>query len=239
MPQVLTSNATITCPHGGRGTTTPITNPPKWLVSGGAVLLEGDPGTLACPFPQVPCVGYQLRTMGLNATTVDGRQVILATDFNQTLTGLPLTMVETHQTSDDSSPAPLPAGGQAGPPPPELADTTPPTVVGLPTTLAFSTTTPTPTLAASFTLSASHPWKRVLTLLNGALKTSVDLTQAQPPGLTVLPPGDAWDTPQLTVTLLLTAAFMAALGPGEHHMFLTGVSRRGLPGVADLQLTVS
>jgi hypothetical protein len=203
------------------------------------VLLENDPGTLACPFLQVPCGGYQLRSMGLNATTVDGRRVILATDFNQSATGLPLTMVETHQTFDDSSPAPLPVGGHAGPPPPELADTSPPIIAALPPILAFSTTTPTPALAASFSLSASHPWRRVLTLLNGSLKTSADLTENQPPGLTVLPSGGTWDTPQLTVTLLLTAAFMTALGVGEHHLFMTGISRRGLPGFANLQLTVS
>src|SRR5262245_15559428 len=85
MPRVLTTNAIITCPHGGLGTTTPVT--PLWQAQGGLVAAAGDPGVLSCVFI-VPCVGYTLRSMGLNATTVAGRAAILATDFQQSLTGL-------------------------------------------------------------------------------------------------------------------------------------------------------
>ena len=55
MPQVLTTNAVIVCPHGGLGTSLP--TDPKWSVNGGIVLLEGDTGTLACPPPGVPGAG--------------------------------------------------------------------------------------------------------------------------------------------------------------------------------------
>ena len=65
-----------------------------------------------------PCTGYQLRSMGLNATQIKGERVILATDFNQTCTGLPLTMIETHQIIDNSTPAPIPDGQPAPPLPP-------------------------------------------------------------------------------------------------------------------------
>src|SRR5215204_4671542 len=138
MPQVLTTNAIITCPHGGLGTTTP--TDPKWTVNGGFVVLENDPGVLACPFIY-PCVGYQLKSMGLNATQIDGRKVILATDFNQSITGLPLLMVETHQTFDDSTPGPIPAGGTAPPLSPALADAITPVVTVAPPVLAFNSTT--------------------------------------------------------------------------------------------------
>jgi hypothetical protein len=111
MPQVLTTNALILCPHMGPGTSIP--SDPKWSVNGGFVLLENDVGTLACPYLPCPCVGYVLQSMGLNATEVDGRKVILVTDFNQTLTGLPLTITEFHQTYDDSVPAALPPGYSA------------------------------------------------------------------------------------------------------------------------------
>src|SRR5947209_20331276 len=111
MPQVLTTNALILCPHLGQGTSVP--SDPKWSVNGGTVLLENEIGALSCPFIPFPCVGYQLHSMGLNATQIDGRQVILTTDFNLTFTGLPLTMTDFHTTIDDSSPAPIPPGGSA------------------------------------------------------------------------------------------------------------------------------
>ena len=55
MPQVLTTNALILCPHGGKGVTAP--TDPKWSVNGGTVALEGDPGVITCPFLPLPCVG--------------------------------------------------------------------------------------------------------------------------------------------------------------------------------------
>ena len=67
MPQVLTTNAMIVCPHGGLGTTIPTV--PKWQINGGYVTVEGDSGTLSCPFGLFPCTRYQLGSMGLNATT--------------------------------------------------------------------------------------------------------------------------------------------------------------------------
>src|ERR1700761_2036862 len=104
MPLVLTTNAVVMCPHVGPGTTTPLT--PIWTVNSGFVTAEGDTGVLACPFILCPCVGYTLKSMNLNATQIEGRQVILVTDFQQSFTGLPLTIQDFHTTSDDSTPAP-------------------------------------------------------------------------------------------------------------------------------------
>jgi len=238
MPQVLTTNAVILCPHMGKGTSAP-TNP-KWSVGGGVVLLENDTGVLACPFVAYPCVGYRLRSMGLNASRIDGRKVILATDFNQTLTGLPLTMTETHKVIDNSAPAPIPPGQPAPPLSPEMADMTKPVVTCVPPTLAFNSVTMQPlTLSATFTLSATHPLQWVLTLINEPLKTNVDLTNGLPPGLTLTPSGGAWNDPAIAITLTMTAAFMAALTPGLSRFFMTGVSRRGLSAGFEMVLTVS
>ena len=238
MPQVLTTKARILCPHGGQGTS--IASNPKWLVNGGAVLLENDTGTLACPFVPYPCVGYRLSSMGLNATRIDGRKVILVTDFNQTLTGLPLIITEFHQAIDDSTPTPIPPGQDAPPLPPALLDMVKPVVTGTPPTLAFNSTTMQPvSVVATFTLFSAYPLKWLLTLINEPAQTNVDMTDALPPGLVVAPAGGNWDTPNLTVTMTMTAAYMAGLGVGQHHFFMTGVNQRGLSGFAEIKLTVS
>ncbi len=238
MPQVLTTNAVITCPHQGRGISIPSST--KWLVNGGLVLIDGDGGTIAgCGLTTLPCTRYTLSSMGLNASQIDGRQVMLVTDFNKTDTGMPLRMSETHTTIDDSTPAPIPPGQPAPPLAPELTDVVPPTVLAAPKVLAFTIAAPVPALVVTFTLTGAHPRQWILMLLNEPLKTHADMTNGAPPGLVVAPAGGAWSTPSLTVTVTMTAAFMAALTPGPHHLFLAGVSQRGLQGSDEAILTVS
>src|SRR5262245_27221296 len=145
MPKVLTTTATILWPHGGKGTTTPTT--PYVDAQGGIVTTEGDLGVLSCVFI-VPCVGYTLKSMGLNASTIAGKKVILSTDFQQSQTGLPLTITETTSLIDDSTPAPLPAGASSAPLAPELLDVAPPVVAAVPPTVPFVTTTMLPPTAA-------------------------------------------------------------------------------------------
>ncbi len=238
MPQVLTTNAIITCPHGGVGTSTPTSL--KWTVNGGIVLLENDPGVLSCvAIP--PCVGYQLRSMGLNATQIDGRKVILVTDFNQSFTGLPLLMIETHQTFDDSTPTPIPAGQTAPPLSPALADAIAPVVAVVPPVLAFNTITSLPpTALATFNLFSDFPLSWKLVLLSSPAGLDLDITNdPPPPGLVVAPSGGSWTTPVLVVTVTMTAAFMAGLGIGVHTFYMTGVNQRGLTGVEKMVLTVT
>src|SRR5262249_23993312 len=154
------------CPHLGKGTTIP--SIPKWQINGGYVCVEGDTGTLACPFIPYPCIGYTLQSMGLNATKIDQKKVILVTDFNKTVTGLPLLMVETHPVLDQSTPAPIPAGQQAPPLSPELADLVAPIVTAPPTPFPFKITPPPAPVPVviSFSLTTDHPLKWVLTLIN-------------------------------------------------------------------------
>ena len=96
--------------------------------------------------------------MGLNTTTIQGRRVMLVTDFNQSLTGLPLTMTEAHTTYDDSTSAPLPPGGPAPPLPPELPDQVPPvvTAIALRAGVLDRERTP-PTVPITFTLTGGFP----------------------------------------------------------------------------------
>jgi hypothetical protein len=237
MPRVLTTNALIVCPHGGKGTSIP--TDPKWSINNGIVLLENDTGMLTCPFIPLPCASYQLKSMGLNATQIDGRKVILETDFNQTLTGLPLLITDFHQTFDDSTVAPIPSGQSAPPLPAELSDTIRPLVTGVPPALAFNSTTMLPpTLLTTFTLTSDHPLQWILTLINEPQKRNLDVTNGLPPALVVAPPGGSWATSALVVTVTMTNLFMASLGIGMHHFYMTAVSRRGLSSYSEVKLTV-
>ena len=241
MPKVLTTNAIVTCPHGGLGTSVP--SDPKWLVNGGIVLLENDTGTLKCPFVPLRCNTYKLQSMKLNATVVDGRKVMLVTDFNLTDTGLPLRFSELHTTIDDSTPTPIPPG--QGPPqlPAGLADLVKPIVqaVSVPSPLVFSTNTNLPPIATvTFTLSSDHPLKWILTLISDIKPKAkhVDLTYGAP-DLSLAPVGGSWDTTILVVTMIMSSTYMAALQMGTHDFFMTGVSQRGLFGFVKVELTVS
>jgi hypothetical protein len=177
--------------------------------------------------------------MGLNATEIDGRKVILVTDFNQSITGLPLTMMETHDVIDDSTPAPLPAGQPVPPLTPAMTDVTKPLVTCVPAASTFNSTTALPsTLAAAFTLSTAFPLKWRLTLINETEKTNADLTNGLPPALNVQPSGGTWNFPTQTVMLNMTLAFLATLAPGLHRFFMTGVNQRGFTGFAEMILTV-
>ncbi len=237
MPQVVTTNALILCPHWGKGTTVP-TNP-KWQVSGGVVVLENDTGVLACPFLPNPCTGYRLQSMGLNATWVDGRRVILATDFNQTFTNLPLSIVEFHQTFDETTLTPIPPGQPAPPPAPALADLVKPVVTTPARTLPpYSIMSHAP-LTVTFSLFNAFPLRWILTLIDESLGPR-DLTQGIPGSVTVMPPGGQWSTPSLTVTVAMTPVFLAGLTPTKlAHFFMTGVSQRGLSDNAEAMLPVT
>ena len=41
------------------------------------------------------------------------------------------------------------------------------------------------------------------------------------------------------MTVTLTPAFVAALTPGTHHLFLTAISRRGLSDYAEAKIEVT
>jgi len=237
MPQILTTNALILCPHTGKGTTTP--SAPKWQINSGFVNVENDIGVLSCPFVPLPCGGYKLQSMGLNATEIDGRKVILVTDFNQTFTGLPLLITETHQVVDDSTPAPIPPGQSAPPLSPELADAVPPVVAPPIQALPWISTPPSPPLVVTFTLTTAFPQKWVLTLISTPSKKKFDLTNGIPSQVQVTPSGGAWPSPSLTITVTLSPTFLASLGIGPQDMYMTAVSKRGLSSYGQATITVS
>lgn len=256
MPLLMTQGAVVTCPHGGTGTTTPTTQ--ALTISGQTALVEGDTGTLACPLVSYPCAGYTLRSMGLNATTISERKAILATDMQQSYTGLPLTIQETQTVLQDNSSAGGGGGGGGGSGsgsgdggggsaaalPPELLDMTPPVVtLAGPPALVFDSTTQMPaTLQAVFTLSGEHPRDWQLKLINPVLAQTVELTDGATPGAAVTPAGGGWSASPLTVSLTLTAVFMAGLGrtaADPHEFYLTASTRRGLQSYAVLKLTVT
>src|SRR5260370_4115009 len=179
--------------------------------------------------------------MGLNATQIDGKKVILETDFNKSYTSLPLLITETHPTIDNSTPARIPAGQSAPPLPGALADLVQPVVTVIPPTLTFDTSSMMPPeFTTTFTLVSDHPMQWILTLINEAPNPShFDVTNGIPPALVVAPPGGSWDTPVLTVTMTMTDVFMASLGKGKHHFYMTAVSKRGLSSYVDFILTVN
>lgn len=239
MPSLLTTSAIITCPHGGTGTTIP--SAPIVSVAGGYVCTEADVGTLTCAFP-VPCTGYTLRSMGLNSTYINGRRAILSTDFQQSLTGLPLSISDPNNAIDNSTPASLSPGATEEPLSPALVDESEPVVIATPPALVFSTTTMMPAAAAFvFTLSHPFPLEWTLTLLNGVMLTSIDLTTGTlvPPGLVVTPMGGSWASPTTAISVAMTAPFMAAMGPGAHHFYMTAISQRGISSFAEARLVVS
>jgi hypothetical protein len=242
MPRVVTTNTQILCAHLSPARQNPPLAP-LWTIDGGTVLVEGDSGT----FPTCPsnfrCSGYQLRSMGLNATQVIGKKVILVTDFNQTFSGLPITMIETHPVFDETTPAAIPDGQPAPPLPPEMTDLTKPVVFSPTTALAFNKTSMTPpSVLVTVTLTSAHPMRWILTQIDepGPPPNTHDRTNApQPAGMTVNPSGGVWNVSPLDIKLTMTAAFMNTLLPGDHRFFLTGVSRRGLSNFAEVVLTVS
>jgi hypothetical protein len=239
MPKVLTTNAQITCPHSGQGTSTPAGSVP--VQAGGRVLTDGDQGTIASCTNQVLCVSYRLTSLGLNSMYVGGKRVMLVTDFVQSNTGYPLTVTDSHQVFDHTVPVKL-TPGTTPVTPPELREDDHPTVTVAPPTLPFSQSgfansgSPA-SLPYVFTLSSQFP--RRWTLFRTGPMLSGDITGGIPASITVAPSGGAWSTPSLTVSVTVTGTFASTLAIGTHTFVLTAVNHRGLWGMAEAKLTVS
>ncbi len=238
MPQVLTTNAQVSCPHGGVGTT--LNTSTHWSINGGYVALDGDTGTLSCIFTP-PCASYVLQSMGLNAVQMDGRKVMLVTDFTKSVTGLPLLISEIHKIVDGTIPAPLPVGQPAPPPPPAMADTTTPVVeiTVPPLDFSLSVTPPVP-VTATFTLSATYPLRWIIALIHEPLPGgNEDLTGGIPGMAIVSPPGGSWDSPTLTINVTLQGEYVATFSLGKHDLYLTGITQRGLSAYAQASFQVT
>jgi hypothetical protein len=248
MPKALTTNAVITCPHGGVGTSMPLPPPRIVTVNGGSLLLDGDQGTLSCT-NVVPCVGYSLRSMGLNATTVQGRKVMLVSDLIQSQTGFPLTVVETHPVTDKTLPGTPPASGAVVPP--ELEEDDTPTVSVMPGELPFSiagfgSSGAPPALPFVFTLTSSYPLRWTLfqvpppPLPPPPGTAAGDVTAGVPGAVIVAPAGGVWAGSPLVVSVTVQGAYAATLAPGVTHSFvLTAVNKRGFSAFAQANVKVS
>jgi hypothetical protein len=236
MPQILTTNALVLCPHGGKGTTHNSSR--HWKINAGYVAVEGDTGDIACPFLSCPCSTYTLRSMNLNATKLDGKRVILVTDFNQTITGLPLVMADFHQTFDQSTPAPVPPGQPSPAPSPEFADFGSPLATPVMQVQTFSVSANLP-MVLNFSLATSHPLRWILTLINEQNGQHLDLTYGAAHA-TIQPSGGLWVSPIQNFTVTLEPPFINAIAfpSARLHLFLTGVSRRGLSGHAEAVIQV-
>lgn len=235
MPRLLTTAAQLICPHAGTGTTTP--SAPIVSIGAGIACVEGDTGVIAGCVQIPPCVSYTLQSMGLNATEISNKKAILETDFQVTNTGLPITRIETNDTNDESTPAPLaPGAGPAATP--AMADLVAPIVVAAPPAATFVIHIGTPpVLPLVFTITSGFPLQWSLALLNGTTQQSQDATNGVP-GLVVAPPGGGWQSPSLVVTATATAAFFSSLTPGLHALYMTAVSQRGLFGLGKVAITV-
>jgi hypothetical protein len=232
MPRVLTTNAIIMCPHGGVGTTIP-TGPA--FARGGAMCLDGDVGTLSCVMIP-PCLGYNLQSLKLNSTYVMGRHVMLETDYIQSFTGFPLTVVETHTVYDETPPPGMtfPDSG----PPPELKQDDKPVGTVAPPAMAFSLTTQMPAVMPFvFTAMSRHPRSWSIWHV-GPPMIKRDLTNGSPLGITTMPAGGRWVSPQLVITMTVTAAYASTLMPGPHIFVLSAANHRGLSAMAQAILTV-
>jgi hypothetical protein len=234
MPKIWTENAKVSCPHGGGGRNIPA--PPRLAkISGGEIMLDGDQGIFDSPpcLNTPPCAGYALKSMGLNATSIQGRAVMLVSDFTQTYTGFPVTVVESHVVNDKTLPATPPASGQVIPP--EMQENDKPTVVCVPPQLPFSIATFSSTsqpamLPFTFSLSSQFPLKWMLWQV-GPPFTKLDVTSGLPSQVTVVPvgasPDGTWLSPSATVMVTITGTYAATLAPGNHEFVLTAVNRRG------------
>ncbi|MGN6717849.1 MAG: hypothetical protein ACTHLX_10700 [Candidatus Binatia bacterium] len=245
MPKVITRNAIIRCPHGGIGQSMP--SQTAVLVGGAPVLVDGDTGVIQncsnVPPAGVPCAGYVLRSMHLNAVTVDGRSALIDTDFEKSLTGYPLVMTEFHQVEDRSLRVTIPPGGTLTTPP-ELQDTDKPTVVAVPPALGFSkvgfANTGAPTfLSTTFTLTSTFPNRWMLTLV--VPPGSSDVTSSSSPQVTVQPSGGFWNASPLTVTVTLAGAYITTLPvfPAKVSLVMVAINRRGRSASAETVLEVS
>jgi hypothetical protein len=255
MPQILTTNAILRCPHQGLGTSVPVPPPRQCTIQGGFVLLSGDTGLIPCP-NIVPCASYALTSMNLNSTRLDGRNVMLVTDFIQSVTGFPLTATETH-TVFDKTPPPAPPGGAAPQPagpsattppeiPPELQETDKPTVSVAPPELpfsiaTFSTSGTPPALIFTFTIHSEYPRRWTLFHISPPA-TYLDVTNGLPPGIVVAPPGGTWSSGQKTLPIVVTVTglYASSLPPSLDHSFVvTAVNHRGLSAFAEAKIKVS
>jgi hypothetical protein len=210
MPRVLTTAATIRCPHGGSGTSQAVGARPA-RIAGADVLLDGDQGSLSCTNVP-PCGAYELTSMGLTEASVGGRKVMLVTDFVRGATGYPLTVTESHPVHDRTVADP--------------AENDQPVVVVAPpaapfSLAAFGSTGQPAVIPFVFVLTSAFPLRWLLAKA-GTIESA-----------------SSWAASPLTVPVALSGAYLTSLGAGLHSIVITAVNRRGRSAFAEGKVTIT
>ena len=241
MPEILTTNAQIKCPHGGKGSIV-LARERKFTIADGDVCLTGDTGTIAgCALLSYPCASFTLQSLNLNATEVDGKAIILHSDFQKTSTGFPLIILpETMIGIDDSILAGIPAGQSAAPLSAAMADETAPTVLGIAPLNSFTLSSFMPaSLSMTFTLTSQFPSSWMLNFIDSKTGRTLELHKTVVPGIVVSPNDGVWRQSPLTISVNLSAAFLSTLLPAtDHQLVMIAINERGLSGFEIISLQI-
>ncbi|MFQ5812409.1 MAG: hypothetical protein ACE5I2_04350 [Anaerolineae bacterium] len=167
--------------------------------------------------------------------TVDGRNVMLVTDFVQSNFGFPLTIQENHSVFDNTTPAPLPDGDIPAIPR-ELREDDQPQVSVTPESLEVSLAAAQPGVLLPFEFTLQSEFPRQWSLLDN---NTGDITYGAGADILVTPAGGNWVSSPLTVTMSISGTYVSELSPGEHGFFLTAINHRGLWAMAEAKLTVT
>lgn len=237
MPLIMTQNALVKCSHGGTGINIPSQH--KVFVKGIPVLIDGDRGVIPdCTFPLAggpPCASYELNSMKLNSAYIDGKNIMLVTDFIVSDTGFPLIITETHFVEDNTTPAPL-KPGETPMIPPFLLNVVKPVVSAVPPSFTFKKSAPAPTMFTfTFTLNSIFPLKWQLTKLNKQVHDDIqDFTS----NIKVTPKGGIWNSNVMRIRLNLEPTYMQTLIDGEHYFVMVGIDQRGNAGYTMATLVI-
>jgi hypothetical protein len=233
MPLIMTKNAIVNCPHGGTGQN--VTSQNKYFVKSFPVLIDGDRGIIPpsdCKFPPAgpPCTSYELNSMKLNSTFIDGKNIMLVTDFVISNTGFPLILSETHFVEDNASLNP----GETPTIPSFLLNLIKPIVSAAPPFAIFKKSAPTP-LSFVFSVNSAFPFKWKLTKLSNQ---EPDDTQDFTNSTMVTPGGGEWKTNTMSINLVLEPVYLQDLSIGKHHFVMAGIDERGNSDYATANLVI-
>ena len=244
MPLIMTKNAIVTCPHGGTGTNIPTQN--KVFVKDSPVMVDGDSGSvLGCMLPLtmgLPCKSYQLNSMKLNSTYIDGKNIMLITDYVLSDTGYPLIISETHFVEDNTTPAPLKPGEEPSFPPFLLNLIKPQVQIAPPSSYKYSISgvsglsKPPPLTPFVFTLMSTFPlkWKLTELLQPDVIKDLTDNNM-----VTIMmggKKGGEWNDNILKANLKIPKTEILSIG--KYYFTMTAIDQRGNADYANAEIKV-
>lgn len=240
MPLIMTKNAIVTCPHGGTGTNIPTQN--KVFVKGSPVMVDGDSGSiLGCTFPALGgplCVSYKLNSMKLNSAYIDGKNIMLVTDYVLSNTGFPLIISETHFVEDNTTPAPLKPGEKPSFPPFLLNLIKPQVQVTPPSSYTYSLSSNPPTVPTifDFTLFSSFPLEWKLTELKKQ-PLPPDIIKDLTDSYMVTPKGGEWSDNILKINLKIPSTEFSSVG--KYFFTMTAIDQRGNADNANAEVEIT